>query len=142
MKTVGKGANKAEYKKLSSKSVRYEVSGVSAKTKKAVVPATVKIGKKTYKVTSIAPKAFDGKASLSSLIIGKNVKKIGKSAFNDCKKLKTITVNTKGLKAKNVKRSLEGSSVNAVKAPATKVDAYKKAFTKANAGRKASVKAK
>ena len=139
VKTAGKGASRADYKKISAAAVRYESSGVSSKTKKAVVPATVKIGGKTYKVTSVAPKAFDGKSNLTSLSIGKNVKKIGESAFSGCKKLKILTLYTKGLTKKSVKKSLTGSYVNKIKSPASKVEAYIKIFTKR---RKVDVKAK
>ena len=140
--TAGKGAGKADYKKISASSVRYEATNIGSKVTKALVPATVKIGGKTYKVTSVAPKAFAGKKNLKSLIIGKNVKKLGAKAFSGCKKLKTITINSSGLSKKNVKGSLKDSSVNTVKAPAKMIDNYKKIFTKTNAGRKASVKAK
>ena len=140
--TAGKGASRAEYKKISKNAVRYEVTDISDKATKVVVPATVKIGGNTYKVTSIAPKAFAGKKKLKSLTIGKNVKKIGAEAVSKCPQLKTITVNTTGLIKKNVKNSLKGSSVNTIKAPKKNVDAYGKFFTKANAGKKANVKAK
>ena len=142
VKTASKGASKAEYKKISKTAVRYEATDISDKATKAVVPATVKIGGKIYKVTSIAPKAFAGKKNLKSLTIGKNVKKIGAEAVSKCLKLKTITLNTNGLTKKNVKNSLKGSSVNTIKASDKKVDVYGKIFTKANAGKKANVKAK
>ena len=142
VKSAGKGAAKAEYKKISSTAVRYEKTGVGDKTTKAVVPATVKIGGKTYKVTSIAPKAFANQKKLKSLTIGKNVKKIGSEALSGCTKLKSLTINAKGLKKKNVKDSLKGSAVNTLKVPAKKADAYKNIFKKANSGKKVKVTAK
>lgn len=55
-----------------------------------VIPATVTLDGVTYKVTSIAAKAFKNNKKLTVLKIGKNVKSIGSSAFYGCKKLKTI----------------------------------------------------
>ena len=142
IRTSGKGATKADYVKTGSSTVRYDVSLISGNAIRAVVPATVKIGGKTYKVTSIAPKAFAEKKNLKSLTIGKNVKKIGSEAVSKCTKLKTIIVKSKVLTKKNVKNSLKGSSVNTIKAPKKKIDSYSELFTKANAGKKANVKAK
>ena len=104
--------------------------------------ATVKIGKKTYKVTSIATQAFFGYDKLSKVVIGKNVKKIASGAFSDCKKLKTITVTLKKLTKKSTKDCLEDSFVKTVKAPKDKVKAYRKIFAKSNSGSKSSVSVK
>ena len=43
-------------------------------------------------VTSIADKAFNNNKKITSLVIGSNVKTIGKSAFNRCTELKSITI--------------------------------------------------
>ena len=48
---------------------------------------------KTYKVTSIAANAFKGNKKMTSVLIGGNVKKIGRSAFENCKNLTKVTVN-------------------------------------------------
>ena len=66
-----------------------------ASIKKLSIPATVKSAGKTYKVSSIADKAFNGKKKLTSITIGKNVKAIGKNAFANCAKLSSV----KGMKA-------------------------------------------
>ncbi len=55
------------------------------------IPATFKVGKKTYKITAIAEKAFKGLKKLAKVTIGKNVKTIGKDAFNGCVLLKTVS---------------------------------------------------
>ena len=60
----------------------------------------------------------------------------------DVKKLKILTLYTKGLTKKSVKKSLTGSYVNKIKSPVSKVEAYIKIFTKTNVGRKVDVKAK
>lgn len=61
------------------------------------IPNTVKINGKTYKVTSIAANAFAGNKKLEKIVIGNNVKKIGKRAFANCSKLKQVKL------GKNVK---------------------------------------
>lgn len=55
------------------------------------IPATVKIDGITYKVTSVAAKAFKGNTKITKATIGSNVKTIGKEAFSGCKNLKTVT---------------------------------------------------
>lgn len=59
------------------------------------IPATVKIGGITYKVTSISDKAFSGSKALRKVTIGTNVEKIGASAFQNCTALKKITIPAK-----------------------------------------------
>ena len=61
------------------------------------VPATISVEGKTYKVTSIASNAFKGNRKLKNVIIGTNVKTIGKNAFSNCVALKKITVKSKEL---------------------------------------------
>ncbi len=86
-------------KTTTKKGVTYKVSGSSAavsKVKSSVasvtIPATVKIGGKSYKVTKIAANAFKNQKKLKKAVIGKNVKTIGASAFYGCKKLTGITI--------------------------------------------------
>lgn len=72
-----------------------EVVGTPKKNvSKVVIPATVKINGKKYKVTSIGHQAFYKNTKIKSVVIGKNVTSIGRYAFYGCKKLKTITINT------------------------------------------------
>lgn len=119
MYTVGKGTAKAVFSKSGKTGACYEMCDSGLKAKSAVVPATVKIGKKVYKVTKIADSAFVGYASL-----------------------KTVTVNTNNLTMKGVKGALKNSKVTTIKASKKKVKAYKKIFTKKNAGKSVSVKVK
>ncbi len=51
------------------------------KTKKVVIPASITINGKAYKVTTIGKKAFAGNTRLTKVTIGKNVKKIETKAF-------------------------------------------------------------
>ncbi len=141
-KVRSSGTSKAYYSKIGKKSLRYNMSALGMSAKKASVPATVKINKKTYKVTSVASYAFVGYDKLTTLTIGKNVKRINSSAFSGCKSLKSLTINSKKLTAKKIKGALKGSSIKTIYVPADKVDAYKKIFTKSNVGVKVTVKAK
>ena len=143
---TGKGASKGYYVKTGKGCVCYAASDIG-KAKKIVIPATVKIGKRAYKVTSIDANAFTGETKIKSVVVGKNVKKIGKEAFAGCKNLKLIRLKTKRLTRKNIKDSLVGSSVTQVvvmKPAVKKYSAYKNIFTKKVTGskNKLSVKTK
>lgn len=68
-------------------------AGPTSKTVPSVtIPATVKIGSKTYKVTQIANNAFKGCTKLKTVTIGNNVTSIGASAFAGCKALTTVKI--------------------------------------------------
>ena len=95
----------------------------SAGKKSVTIPASVKIGSKTYKVTKIEPNAFRST------------------------KVKTVIIKTSSLTKKNVKGSLKSSKVKTVKVKVgnKKLNkkyrkTYKKIFTKGNAGRKVNIR--
>lgn len=106
--------------------------------KKFTVPAEITANGITYKVTAIADKAFQGNKKLTQVVIGKNVKTIGKSAFEKCSRLKTISV--KGTAVKKVgKNALKGIHAKCkIKVPKKKLNAYKKIFK--GKGQKKTVK--
>ena len=54
------------------------------------IPDKVSVKGKQIPVTEISPKAFCKNNSLTTITIGKNIKTIGKSAFEGCAKLKTV----------------------------------------------------
>lgn len=92
------------------KAGRVSVIGLSnKKLKKIKIASTVNINGIKYKVTSIGKKAFKNNKKIKNVIIGKNVKKIGKQAFYKCKKLKKITIKSKKLK-KIGKNAFKGTS--------------------------------
>ena len=66
-------------------------NGVSKQAAAVVIPATVEIKGITYKVTSIAAKAFYGDKVLARVTIGSNVSSIGNYAFYGCNKLTTVS---------------------------------------------------
>ena len=110
----------------------------NSKKAKFVIPATIKSGNYTFKVTSIANKAFKGDKKLKKVVIDKNVQVIGKRAFEKAKNLRSITI--KSVSLKKVGRSaFKGIHAKAkIKVPAKKMKAYKRLLKKK--GQKSSVK--
>lgn len=110
----------------------------NSKKAKFVIPAAIKSGNYTFKVTSIANKAFKGDKKLKKVVIGKNVQVIGKRAFEKAKNLRSITI--KSVSLKKVGRSaFKGIHAKAkIKVPAKKLKAYKRLLKKK--GQKSSVK--
>ena len=70
-------------------------------TKKVEIPATYDFEGTIFKVTSIDANAFAG-SNIQSVVIGKNIKRIGANAFKDCKKLRYITVKSTSLTADRI----------------------------------------
>jgi len=82
--------------KISSKSAKTVTLTKKVKGKKAVtVPAAVKINGTSYKVTAIGANVWKNDKTLRSVVIGKNIKKIGAKAFYGAKNLKKVTIQTK-----------------------------------------------
>lgn len=128
---VGKGKTVTYKRPANKKSVNVKI------------PATVRAADgKLYKVTAIAKDAFKNNKNLKKVTIGKNVTSIGDRAFYGCKKLKTITVNTKLLKANKIgKKAFSGIAAKAtVKVPKKKFKAYKSMLRKKGVGKKATFK--
>ena len=59
-----------------------------------IIPSSITIGGKEYKVTSIGDKAFYDCESLTSITIPSSVTSIGNDAFSYCKSLTSITIPT------------------------------------------------
>ena len=108
----------------------------------------------TVNATTVSAKTLDAavkksgssKDSVTTIVLGKKVKKISKSAFKNYKNAKTLVVKTKKLKKSKVKKSLKGSKITKIKVKVGKknvnkkyVKKYKKIFTKKNAGKKVKV---
>ena len=104
--------------------------------------ATVTIDGIQYKVTSIADKAFANNKKLAKVIIGKNIKTIGKKAFYGCKKLKSITLKTTKLMDKNVgSKAWKGICATVtIKVPKSKYDSYKKILKEKGGSSNAKIK--
>lgn len=119
-----------------------EFTGTTATGKKVVIPETIEHGGVTYKVTSIADKAFSGNKKLSNVVIGKNVTTIGKSAFAKCKKLKKVEIKSSSLKTIGKKAFSKNSRNLVVKVPKAQYKVYKKLFKKAGMSKICLKKAK
>ncbi|MCI9005829.1 MAG: leucine-rich repeat protein [Lachnospiraceae bacterium] len=129
------------------------------------IPETVKIEGITYKVTSIAAKAFSGNkklkkikignninsidsnafsgcTSLATVTMGKGVKKIGKQAFSGCKKLKDITIKSTKLTSKSIgAKAFQGIYAKAIiKVPKAKKAAYQKLLKSKGISKKVKIK--
>ncbi len=127
--TVGK----LKYKLSGSKAI---VTGPKSKSATSLtIPKTIKVQGKTYKVTEIKAAAFKGMKKLTAVTIGENIKTIGKEAFRNCAKLKTITIKSRKLTASSIKsNAFKGIYKKATfKCPKGKVKAYKKILLKKGA---------
>ncbi len=104
------------------------VSNTSVKVTEITINPTVTISGKSYKVTEIAPNAFKNNKKLKKIVIGKNIKKIGKNAFFGCRNLKTIifksTKLTKKTVGANAFKKIHKKAVAEV--PKKKLSLYKK----------------
>ena len=102
------------------------------KRKTVRVPAVITANGTDCKVTSVAEGAFKGSKKLVTLVLGKNVKTIGKNAFRSCAKLKSITIQTAKLTAKTVgAAAFKGIAKKpTVKLPKKQLMAYKKLLIK------------
>lgn len=130
--------------KSDAKNGTVTVSKLLKKTVKTVtIPATVTIDGYTFKVTAVANNVFKNASRLKSVVIGANVKSIGKSSFYKCKKLATITF--KGIKAPGVGKNAFKSGKSKVtvkvlkKMKKSQLNKLKKALKKAGV-KKASYK--
>lgn len=106
--------------------------------KKFSVPSTVKKEGISFKVTSIAKKAFKGNKKLTQVTIGKNVKTIGASAFENDSRLKKIIIQSKVL-TKAGSKAFKGIHKKCkIKVPKKSLKDYQKRLK--NKGQKSSVK--
>ena len=137
------------YKVTKSDAANGTVSAVKLKaTKKAkvTIPATVKIGNYTFKVTAIGKNAFKNSKKLKSVVIGKNVKNIGSGAFLKAAKLSSVTF--KGTSTVKVGRNAFKGTSSKMKVQVPKkmkaktLRTLKKNLQKAKLSKKASYKKK
>ena len=98
--TLTDSDNKAVYKVTGTDTANPTIeytAPVSNTAKTVTIPATIKLGDITYKVTSVSKNAFKNNKKLTKVTIGSNVITIGASAFSGCTNLTTVTL------GKNVK---------------------------------------
>lgn len=77
---------------LTKKEVSY-VTPVNAKLKNIVIPNSVKIAGKTFKVVKIANSAFKGNKTVTKVTFGNNIKSVGNHAFYGAVNLESVTLN-------------------------------------------------
>jgi len=68
------------------------ISGAEAYSGDIIIPSTIEYEGETYRVTSIAPCAFQDCTEVTSVTMGDNVTQIGYSAFERCKALTSVTI--------------------------------------------------
>lgn len=139
--TVGSYKYKITSAKVDGKGTVAVTGGTKKSMKSVKIAATVKIGGKSFQITSIDKNAFKGYSKLTSVTIGKNIKTIGNSAFEKCKKLKKIKISSTGLK-KVGKNAIKGIYKKAtIQCPKKQLSKYKKLF-KSSTGYKKTMKIK
>lgn len=129
--------------KSSAKAGTVAVTGVKKKTlTTAAVPKTVKISGYTFKVTAIDAKAFNNCKKLKKVTIEVNIASIGKQAFKGCAKLNNITIKTTKLTSKKVgSQAFKGINAKAtIKVPKKKLASYKKILKAKGVGKKVKIK--
>lgn len=152
------------YKITSLEKKTAEISGISkAGLKKAKVGASVTILGVSYNITGISASAFKNNKTITGVVIGSNVEKIGNNAFSgctklasaqinsaklkeigsksfyQCKKLAKITIKSKKLKSAG-KNAFKGTAAKLViKVPKSKYKSYVKKLSKKGQGKKARI---
>lgn len=102
----------------------------------------VEIGGQKFKITAIGEGAFENYSNLTSVVIGKNIVKVGKNVFLGAKKLENVQIKGKKLKQieKNAWKNISSKAV--FELPASKYNTYKKFFTKTTGYNKKKMKLK
>ncbi|MDO4502538.1 MAG: leucine-rich repeat domain-containing protein [Coriobacteriia bacterium] len=85
----GTGETLATYRMTSGSTAQYVACKTTCKT--VTIPSTVKLAGRSFKVTSIAAKACEGK-KMTKVLMGANVKSIGTKAFYKCASLKSASI--------------------------------------------------
>lgn len=98
---------------------------------KATIENYISVGEYKYPVCQIKSNAFKNCKKLKKLVIGDNIKTIGKKAFYGCKKLQSITIQGKKLAVVKT-NAFKGIHKKArIKVPKSKLSKYKKLLKKA-----------
>ncbi len=122
------------YKITSSSAV--QLTKVRTSKKSVVIPDRITISGKKYTVTTIANNAFSGK-KITKVTIGKNIQKIGRKAFANCKKLKTVIFKSVKLKSVGKQAFYKTNQKVRVKLGRKVVKKYRKMLTKGKISSKA-----
>jgi len=139
--TVSGGVYRLDHQKLTAELIRPS----DPDAKKLSIPAKVSANDRKYKVTAVGAQACKGMKKLTTLSVGSNVATIGAGAFEDCGKLKTVTINSAKMKKSGFGsgcfRNINAKAV--FKVPAKALKDYKKwIINKGGAPEKVKVKGK
>lgn len=110
----------------------------SKKKAKVVIPSAVKKNGVTVYVTAIGNNAFKNRKKVKTVVIGKNVQRIGKKAFAGCRNLRKITVKSRMVRMVGKKAFQSISSRAVIKVPKQSLKRYQKLFR--NKGQRRTVK--
>lgn len=133
------------YKKVTYKAVKsgsnvvVKVSGAKKATGNVSVPDKVSFLEKSYAVTEIGDNAFKNNAKIKKVTIGANVKKIGKSAFYNCKKLNQVVIKSKKVTTIGKKAFCKDAKKLKIKVPKSKCKKYKSLLKKSKSTAKYTV---
>ena len=106
-----------------------EVYGVFDKNKKSYkVPNKIKVCNYSYNVEFIADKAFRHCKTATKITLGANIKSVGRMAFSNCKKLKTLVIKSKKLETVGKKCFTNIDHKVNIDTPKGKYKKYKKLF--------------
>ena len=135
-------AKKTVKTKAGTFTINGKEAAFTAPAKKNAVSLSIPAKVKGVKVTAIAPSACAKMKKLKKVTIPSGITKIGKKAFYNCSKLKSIVIKTKKLTSKSVgTKAFKGINKKAViKCPKAKKASYKKILLKK--GMKKTVKFK
>ena len=90
-RTAGSGASRATYTTTGPDTAEYSFPAVASNVTEIVIPDTVIINGRRYKVTYVGSNAFAGNTTITKVSIGNNVQTIRSGAFAGCTNLKKIT---------------------------------------------------
>ena len=107
----------------------FSMENMKTKKSKIIIPKSVTVAGVKYLVTTI-----------NEITIGKQIKSIGKNAFDGCENLKKIIIKSEKLEAGNVGKNAfaNGSDEVIVKTSKKKLEAYKKLLKKRGISKNAS----
>ena len=104
--------------------------GSNSKKSTIVVPNTIKISNKTFRVSSIGSKVFRKNTYVKKIVLGKYITNIGQESFYGCNQLKTIEINSTNLKSVGKNAVAKIYKKATIKAPSSKLKTYKNLFKK------------
>ena len=130
-----------KYRVTGKDTVRVIGAAKKGKTAKTLtIYSTVRLSGKVYKVTAVGDNAFKGNKYATKIVMGKNITKIGKHAFDGCKKVKLIKIKSKKLKYVRSYAFKNIYSKAVIKVPSSKLKAYTKLIKNSKISKNVGIK--